>query len=263
MSNPNLSITPDALTSGQGLEGLPRIKTVLITGGAKRLGRALVEHFHQAGWRVLFTSQWSFEEGMQLTESLGGNVHCVRAQASTQSNASLIQQWMARYTDQLDLLVCNASTFKRLSLERTRPDDFDDLLGSNLVGPFFLIQQCLPQLVKAKGCVVNIADAQALAGVPHFAAYAAAKAGLISITKSLAVELAPAVRVNAVLPGTLNWPVDPSIYPDEDKASIAAQVPLQRTGTWSDVVQAVDYLAGAPFVTGACLPVDGGRTAKA
>lgn len=239
------------------------MKTVLITGGAKRLGRALVEHFHKAGWRVLFTSQWSFAEGMQLAESLGANAHCMRAQASTQSHASVIQQWMCRHTDKLDLLVCNASSFKRLSLENTRPDDFDNLLGSNLLGPFFLIQQCLPQLVKAQGSVVNIADAQALAGVPYFAAYTAAKAGLISITKSLAAELAPAVRVNAVLPGTLEWPVDQSIYSVQDRAAITDQVPLQRTGSWGDVVQAVDYLASAPFVTGSCLTVDGGRSAKA
>jgi pteridine reductase len=238
------------------------LKTVLITGGAKRLGRALVEHFHQAGWRVLFTAQWSFEEGMQLAEALGENVHCVRAQASSQSNASVIQQWAAKHTDRIDLLVCSASTFKRMSLEETRPSDFVDMLESNLMGPYFLIQQCLPMLVAAGGSVVNIADAQALGAVPNFSAYAAAKAGLISITKSLALELAPTVRVNVVLPGTLDWPADDKIYAPEEMASIEAQVPLQRKGTWADVVGAVDYLAGAKFVTGFCLAIDGGRSAR-
>lgn len=237
------------------------MKTILITGGAKRLGRALVEHYAQAGWRVLFTSQWSFEEGMKLADRLGENVHCVRAQVSTQSNAAVVSQFVARYTNRLDLLVCSASTFKRANLQETTPDDFSALLQSNLLGPYFLIQQCLPMLVNASGCVVNIADAQATAGIPSFSAYAAAKAGLISITKSLAVELAPNIRVNAVLPGTLEWPVNEETYSDSERASTVARTPLQRIGSWGDVVTAVDYLAGATFVTGTCLTVDGGRTA--
>lgn len=237
------------------------MKTVLITGGAKRLGRALVEHYARAGWRVLFTAQWSFEEGMRLAEELGSDVHCIRAQLSSQSNASLIQQWAAKHSDQLDLIVCSASSFKRIAAKDTRPDDFNDLLGSNLIGPYFLIQQCLPMLEKAGGCVVNIADAQAAGGVPYFSAYAAAKAGLVSITKSLALELAPAIRVNAVLPGTLQWPVSEAEYPTEERADILRRTPMGRIGEWSDVVAAVDYLASAPFVTGTCLPVDGGRSA--
>lgn len=237
------------------------MKTVLITGGAKRLGRALVEHFAGAGWRVLFTSQWSFKEGMELATALGDNVHCVRAQVSTQSNAAVIEQFIKKHTDQLDLLICNASTFKRMSIHDTTPDEFTRLLESNLLGPFFLIQQCVPMLQKAGGCVVNIADVQATAGVPFFAAYAAAKAGLISITKSLAVELAPNVRVNAVLPGTLEWPTDSEIYSKAEQAATIAKTPLARIGNWSNVVEAVAYLESAEFVTGSCLPVDGGRSA--
>lgn len=239
------------------------MKTVLITGGAKRLGRALVEHYAGAGWRVLFTSQWSHQAGMELADSLGEHIHCLRAQVSSRSNASLIQQWAERHTDHLDLVVCNASTFRRIALQDTTPDEFNGLLESNLLGPYFLIQQCLPMLQRASGCVVNIADAQATAGVPFFSAYAAAKAGLISITKSLAVELAPAVRVNAVLPGTLQWPVDEATYSADDRAETVARTPLQRIGEWSDVVGAVDYLTSAQFVTGACLQVDGGRHAAA
>jgi pteridine reductase len=239
------------------------MRTVLITGGAKRLGRALVEHYSRSGWRVLFTAQWSHQEGMALADALGPTVHCFRAQVSTRSNGALIEQWVRRHTDQLDLIICSASTFKRISLDDTTPDDFQGLLESNLLGPYFLVQQCLPMLRQASGCVINIADAQATAGVAHFSAYTAAKAGLISITKSLAVELAPHVRVNAVLPGTLEWPVDQTTYSAEDRAATVERTPLQRIGEWSDVVDAVDYLASAKFVTGTCLPVDGGRSVAA
>lgn len=237
------------------------MKTVLITGGAKRLGRALVEHYAKAGWRVLFTAQWSFKEGMELAGELGINVHCIRAQVSSQSNAAVIQQFVQQHTVRLDLMICNASSFSRMSIQDTTPKEFAKLLESNLLGPFFLIQQCIPLLEKAGGCVVNIADVQATAGVPFFSAYAAAKAGLISITKSLAVELAPKIRVNAVLPGTLEWPTDGAIYSDTERAETVARTPLAKIGSWSSVVQAVAYLESADFVTGSCLPVDGGRSA--
>lgn len=239
------------------------MKTVLITGGAKRLGRALVEHFARSGWQVLFTAQWSFEEGMALADSLGNSVKCLRAQVSTQSNAALIVEWVSKHTDRLDLVVCNASTFKRIAVADTRPDDFNKLLESNLLGPYFLIQQCIPLLEKANGAVVNIADAQAVAGVPNFSAYAAAKAGLISITKSLALELAPAIRVNAVQPGTLQWPADGEPYPQDERDGITQKIPMQRIGEWQDIVEAVAYLESAKFVTGICLPIDGGRSALA
>lgn len=237
------------------------MKTVLITGGAKRLGRAIVEHYARSGWRVLFTSQWSFVEGMELAKQYGDNVQCVRAEVSSQRNAAVIKKFVEKYTDGLDLIVCNASSFKKLSVAETKPDEFMGLLESNLLGPFFLIQQCLPLLEKVNGCVVNISDVQATGGVPNFSAYAAAKAGLISITKSMAIELAPNVRVNAVLPGTLEWPVAEEIYSQKERAEVIANTPLARNGKWDDVVEAVSYLESAKFVTGVCLPIDGGRSA--
>lgn len=237
------------------------MRTALITGGAKRLGRALVEHYAQAGWRVLFTSQWSVGEGTALADGLGEHVHCLRARVSTQRNAASVADVVARHTERLDLLVCNASTFERAALRGTTEDAFAGLLQSNLVGPYFLIQQCVPLLARSAGCVVNIADAQAQGGIAFFSAYAAAKAGLVSITKSLAVELAPDVHVNAVLSGTLEWPVDRSTYSEAERADTLARIPAGRIGCWADVVRAVDYLAGATYVTGACLTVDGGRTA--
>lgn len=237
------------------------MKTVLITGGARRLGRALVEHFAARGWRVLFTAQKSFEAGAQLAEDLGPNVGLLRAEVSTQRNAAAVAQWVAKHTDSLDLLICSASTFKRASLADTTPAMFENLLQSNLLGPYFLAQQCQGLLAAAGGCIVNIADAQADRGMPHFSAYGAAKAALVSITKSLAVELAPAVRVNAVLPGSLQWPEGEEEYPLDVREKIVGQIPLGRVGEWADVVRAVEFLQEGSFLTGACFPVDGGRAA--
>jgi len=108
---------------------------------------------------------------------------------------------------------------------------------------------------------VNISDAHALSGMPNFSAYGAAKAGLISITKSMALEFAPTIRVNAILPGTLEWPEDEATFPIAIRSAMVDQIPLQRIGAWNDVVQAVQFLDSAKYVTGVCLPVDGGRSA--
>lgn len=238
------------------------MKTVLITGGARRLGRALVEHFAASGWRVLFTAQNSFQQGAQLAQDLGPNVYLLRAEVSSQRNAAAVAQWVAKHTNSLDLLVCSASTFKRATLSETTPSMFDDLLRSNLLGPYFLAQQCQALLAAGGGgCIVNIADAQADSGMPNFSAYGAAKAALVSVTKSLAVELAPAIRVNAVLPGSLQWPESEEEYPLAVRDKIVGQIPLGRVGEWSDVVRAVEFLEGGSFLTGACFPVDGGRAA--
>lgn len=234
------------------------MKTVLITGGAKRLGRALVEEYAKKGYQVLFTTKLSFEEGVLLANKLGKNVHCTRGSITTRIEAASIAKWVGNYTESLNLIVCNASSFKKLSIAETMQSDMDDLLGSNFIGPYFLAQQCLDFLKKCNGSIVNIADAQVNSGLPNFSAYLAAKAGLVSITKSLALEFSPQVRVNAVLPGTLPWPDE--VYSEDEMYLIKKEIPLKRTGEWSDIVSAVGYLEESKFVNGACLPVDGGRS---
>jgi pteridine reductase len=240
------------------------MKTILITGGSKRLGKALVENYAASGWKVLFTARYSFEDGVylarELSEKHGVPVICTRGSVSDRTGAASIANWVRSETPSLDVLVCNASTFKRIDFQETMQYQFDELLGSNLLGPYFLAQQCEDLLTKAGGCIVNIADAQVKSGLPGFSAYLAAKAGLVSITKSLALELAPRIRVNAVLPGSLPWPEDET-YGDSEIEAMTSQIPMKRTGDWGDIVGAVEYLASAPYVTGACLNVDGGRSA--
>jgi pteridine reductase len=240
------------------------MRTVLITGGAKRLGKALVQKFAENGWRVMFTTRYSFEDGVYLAESLtklhGIPVTCIRSSVSNRIEAACIANWARSQTDSLDLLICNASTFKRIPFLETLQHQLDDLLGSNLIGNFFLAQQCHDMLDKSGGCIVNIADAQVDSGVPGFAAYIAAKSALVSVTKSLGVELAPRVRVNAILPGSLPWPVD-AVYNESEVQEMTQDIPMGRIGEWDDIVKAVEYLAGASYVTGTCLTVDGGRSA--
>ena len=234
------------------------MKTVLITGGAKRLGRALVKHYASLGWRVLFTCRHSAWEGALLAEQWGAHVEGFRCAAADRQTAALIRHWVGSKTNSIDLLICNASSYKkRLALE-TLQHDFDDLVGSNLAGPFFVAQQCHNLLAAAKGCIVNIADAQVAAGLTGFSAYVAAKAGLVSITKSLALEWAPDIRVNAVLPGTMSWPE--STFSAIEKAEMIGRIPAGRTGEWVDLVRAVEYLQRSEYSSGCCVTVDGGRS---
>ena len=235
------------------------MKSVLITGGAKRLGRALVQHFAAAGWQVFFTARSSFRDGVALAEELGPNVRCVCSAVSSRADAGMIRSWVETMTEHLDLLVCNASTYSRLSIEQTMPSDFEDLLQSNLLGPFFMAQQFHDLLKRCNGNIVNIADSQFDAGLPEFSAYLAAKAALVSITKSSALEWAPDIRVNAVLPGTMPWPSN--MFTEADRAAMEHQIPLKRTGEWLDVVRAIQFLNDSTYMTGSCLTIDGGRSA--
>lgn len=236
------------------------MKTMLVTGGAKRLGRAIVEHYAGKGWRVLLTAGSSHQEASELAGQLGAHVHCLKTRVGTQASAILVAKWARTYTDQIDLLVCNASSFERASVEDTTPDLASGMLESNFLGPYFLIQQCLPMLRTASGSVVTIGDAQVGFGRPHFSAYLASKAALVSMSKSMALEFAPEVRVNTILPGFLPWPEDGSV-PAALQAALVKRVPMQRIGDWDDVVAAVDFLQSSPYLTGVNLPVDGGRTA--
>jgi pteridine reductase len=136
---------------------------------------------------------------------------------------------------------------------------WEELMGSNLRAPLFLAQAAAPQLALAGGAIVNIADIHAERPLKGYVVYSLAKAGLVALTRSLALELAPAVRVNAVAPGAIAWPEDGQFEPGE-RERIVATTPLRRTGNAGEIAQAVHFLCNAPFVTGQVLAVDGGRS---
>ena len=159
----------------------------------------------------------------------------------------------------LDLLVNNASSFFPVAVGDIEPSHWEELVGSNLRAPLFISQQAAPELAKREGAIVNVVDIHADRPLKGYPVYSIAKAGLAALTRALALELAPRVRVNGVSPGAIAWPDDGQFDPAE-RGRILATTPLGRVGSPQDVAQAVHFLATAPYVTGQILAVDGGRS---
>jgi pteridine reductase len=159
----------------------------------------------------------------------------------------------------LDLVVNNASSFFPVAVGAMEPSHWEELIGSNLRAPLFIAQQAAAELAKHDGSIINIVDIHAERPLKGYALYSIAKAGLAAMTRSLALELAPRVRVNGVAPGAIVWPEDGQ-FPDPERARILATTPLARIGSPEDVARAVHFLACAPYVTGQIVAVDGGRS---
>jgi pteridine reductase len=171
---------------------------------------------------------------------------------------ALVDAALQRFA-RLDILVNNASSFFPTAVGRIEAGHWEELIGSNLRAPLFLCQAAAAQLALSGGAIVNIADIHAERPLKGYVVYSIAKAGLVAMTRSLALELAPAVRVNAVAPGAIAWPEDGQFDPAE-RSRIVASTPLARTGRPEEIAQAVHFLCTAPFVTGQVLAVDGGRS---
>ncbi|MCD6040808.1 MAG: pteridine reductase, partial [Burkholderiales bacterium] len=159
----------------------------------------------------------------------------------------------------LDVLVNNASSFFPVEVGAMEPSHWEELIGSNLRAPLFIAQQAAAELAKNEGAIVNIVDIHAERPLKGYALYSIAKAGLAAMTRSLALELAPRVRVNGVAPGAIAWPEDGQ-FPPAERARIVATTPLGRLGSPDDIARAVHFLACSPYVTGQILAVDGGRS---
>ncbi|HEU4921489.1 MAG TPA: pteridine reductase, partial [Burkholderiales bacterium] len=159
----------------------------------------------------------------------------------------------------LDLVVNNASSFFPVAVGAMEPSHWEELIGSNLRAPLFIAQQAAAELAKHDGSIINIVDIHAERPLKGYALYSIAKAGLAAMTRSLALELAPRVRVNGVAPGAIVWPEDGQ-FPDPERARILATTPLARIGSPEDVARAVHFLACAPYVTSQIVAVDGGRS---
>lgn len=238
---------------------------VLVTGGARRVGAAIVRAAHAAGARVVVHCHRSRDEADRLAAGLEaarpGSAAVVQADLlDAGALAGLVERAAAAF-GRLDGLVNNASTFHPTPIGMVDPAAWDDLAGTNLRAPLFLSQAAAPILREARGAIVNIVDIHAERPLPGFLAYTVAKSGLAGLTRALAMELAPEVRVNGVSPGAILWPEDGEAFPPAERERITVQTPLRRTGTPEDIAGAVKYfLFDAPFVTGQVLAVDGGRS---
>jgi len=238
-------------------------KTALVTGGARRVGASIARRLHAAGANVMLHYRGAEAEAVKLEAEL----NAARAKSATRVKAdllapiaprSLVSTALERFGG-LDLLVNNASSFFPVALGAIEPSHWEELVGSNLRAPLFLSQAAAPRLALAGGVIVNIADIHAERPLKGYVVYSIAKSGLVALTRSLALELAPGVRVNAVAPGAIAWPEDGQFETGE-RERIVATTPLRRIGNADEIAQAVHFLCTAPFVTGQVLAVDGGRS---
>jgi pteridine reductase len=238
-------------------------QAVLITGGARRLGAAIARRLHAEGANILIHHLHSAREAAALAAEL----NAARAGSAALHRADLLDLEAlpgvvaaAQHAfGRLDVLVNNASTFYPTPVGEITARAFDDLVGSNLRAPLFLTQAAAPELRLRRGLVLNLADIHALRPLKRHTVYCAAKAGLVMLTQSLARELGPAVRVNAIAPGPVLWP-EAELDGDLRK-HIIERTALKRMGSPADVAAAALYFVrDAPYVTGQVLPIDGGRT---
>jgi pteridine reductase len=239
-------------------------RTVLVTGAARRIGAAIARKLHAAGARVVLHCHRSREEAEALRTELESarRDSCAIVQGDLLQTAGLprLIEDAVRAFGSLDGLVNNASSFYATPLGKIDLRAWEDLIGTNLRAPLFLAQAAAPHLRARQGAIVNVVDIHAERPLREFVVYSVAKGGLATLTRSLALELAPEVRVNGVAPGAIVWPEEGAHFSEAERARIASQTPLERIGSPDDVAGAVKYfLFDAPFVTGEILAVDGGR----
>jgi pteridine reductase len=239
-------------------------KTVLITGGAKRVGAAVARELHAAGANLAIHYRSSAREAAALAAELnaarGGSAAIVSGELLEIDKLPSLVEFALRSFGALDVLINNASTFYPTRIGEITPAAWDDLLGTNLKVPTFLSQAAAPALRKTGGLIINIVDIHALRPLRDHTVYCTAKAGLHMLTRSLAKELGPEIRVNGIAPGPILWPS--AGQDDESKrAKIIERTILKRMGSPADIARtALFFAAHAPYVTGQILAVDGGRS---
>ena len=239
-------------------------KVVLVTGAARRVGAATARRLHGAGASLMLHYRTSERDARALQRELNSvranSVALVQADLKDAGGlGEIVKNTLARFK-RIDALVNNASTFFPTPIGEITPAQWDDLIGSNLKAPLFLCQAAAPHLRKTGGSIVNIADIHAERPLKNFVVYSIAKAGLLGLTRSLARELGPEVRVNAIAPGAILWPEDDT-FDEVSRQRIISHTLLRRTGEPDDIAKAVYYfIAEAPYVTGQVLAVDGGRS---
>jgi pteridine reductase len=242
----------------------------LITGAAKRIGAAIAELFHQQGYTVIIHYRHSSDDAAQLCQRLNsqraGSALMLQADLNDQAAVQQLASEALARCGGVDILINNASSFYATALPTASEQDWNDLINSNVKAAFFLSQALAGSLQARGGCIINIIDIHADSGLRGFPIYSIAKAGLKMLTRSLARELAPAVRVNGVSPGAILWPEHLNGSAGSTTASeqqkILDQIPLGHLGEAADIAQTVWFLTRASYMTGQVIRVDGGRSLR-
>ena len=245
------------------MSGTAKSRVALITGSARRIGACLAEALHRRDCGVFLHYHSSSEAVDELADRLNSlrpqSAFTVKADLGNRDDIKRLAGVVKAKTGQLDILVNNASRFFPTTVGATSMEQWDELMGSNLRGPYFLTQALVPELASASGSVVNLLDVHAMKPMPGHAVYCMAKAGLQMMTMALAKDLGPKIRVNGVAPGAILWPEqesNPAI-----QQTILSKTVMGRAGRPEDIASAVAYLGlDAPYVTGQVLAVDGGRS---
>ncbi len=238
-------------------------KWALVTGGAKRIGATIAETLHNNGFNVAIHYNSSSDSAEQLCAQFNAKKQnssiAIGADLLDQSSLENLIPSLIEKTKRLDVLVNNASTFYPTPIEQITLEDWENLFGTNLKAPLFLSKYAAKYLRQSRGTIINIIDIHSKKPLKDHPIYGSAKSGLAMLTRSLASDLAPAVRVNGISPGLILWPENnPS---DQVKNNILQQIPLKKIGTSEDIANCVLFLIeDAPYITGEIIAVDGGRS---
>ncbi|MCZ8528401.1 pteridine reductase [Alteromonas sp. PRIM-21] len=233
----------------------------MITGAAKRIGAAMACKLHNEGYRIIIHYGHSKDDAFALAEKLNSqrpdSAACLQANLCNSDEVKALGKKALDVWGQLDVLVNNASSFYPTPVGDISEDDWDSLVGSNVKGPLFLSQALAPALEANKGCIINMVDMHIDRPLPSHSVYLIAKSGLASLTQSLAIDLAPNVRVNGIAPGAILWPERE--MDDAEKDKLLSSIPLGELGTPEDIANTLSFLVSAAYITGQIIYVDGGR----
>lgn len=237
-------------------------KVALITGAARRIGAAIARTLHDNDYRVVIHYNSSAEAATQLANELNNkrpdSANTLQASFDHSFDADSIIKSAHAFWGRLDVLVNNASSFYATEFGKFSNADWDALVGSNLRAPMFLIQAAQDALKESHGCIINMVDIHADRPLKNYPVYSAAKAGLVSLTKSAAKDLGPEIRCNGVAPGAILWPEQEN---DDGHNEIIQRTALKRQGEPADIAKTILFLVDqAPYITGQIIAVDGGRT---
>ena len=240
---------------------MTKIRTVLITGGAKRIGLAIAKYLHQYGFNIIITYNKSKNDAGKVLSTLNNNRP--NSCAIVQANFSTIKSYNSLYNKALkvfgriDVLINNASKFYPTKIDMVNDKNWADIINTNLKTPLFLSKSFFPELKKRKGSIINIIDIHVNPPLKNHIIYNLSKAGLLALTQSLAKDLAPSVRVNGVSPGAIMWPKSIN---KKRKKEIISKIALQRIGEPDDIAKTILFLiTNGDYITGQNINVDGGR----